>query len=60
MGKSNEIKIIPELLEILVIKGALASVDAMGPKHAIAATIATKEADSVPALTANSPLSTSA
>lgn len=52
-GKSNEIKAIPELLEMLAIKGAIVSIDAMGAQKAIAATIAAKEADYVLALKGN-------
>ncbi|MDQ6702185.1 MAG: ISAs1 family transposase [Pseudomonadota bacterium] len=44
-GKSNEIKAIPELLEMLAITGAIVSIDAMDTQKAIAATIAVKEAD---------------
>lgn len=52
-GKSNEIKAIPELLEILAIKGAIVSIGAMGTQKAIAAKITGKEADYVLALKGN-------
>ena len=52
-GKSNEIKAIPELLDMLAVKGAIVSVDAMGTQKAIAAKIAAQEADYVLALKGN-------
>lgn len=52
-GKSNEITAIPELLEMLAIKGAIVSIDAMGTQKAIAAKIVEKEADYVLALKGN-------
>lgn len=52
-GKSNEIKAIPELLEMLAIEGAIVSIDAMGTQKAIAAKIPEKEAGYVLALKGN-------
>jgi predicted transposase YbfD/YdcC len=52
-GKSNEITAIPELLDILAIKGAIVSIDAMGTQKAIAARIVEQEADYVLALKGN-------
>jgi predicted transposase YbfD/YdcC len=52
-GKSNEITAIPELLEMLDIKGAIVSIDAMGTQKAIAARIVEKGADYVLALKGN-------
>jgi predicted transposase YbfD/YdcC len=52
-GKSNEIKAIPELLEMLASKGAIVSIDAMGTQKAIVAKITEKEADYVLALKGN-------
>jgi predicted transposase YbfD/YdcC len=52
-GKCNEIKAIPELLDMLAIKGAIVSIDAMGTQKAIAAKIAAQEADYVLALKGN-------
>jgi predicted transposase YbfD/YdcC len=52
-GKSNEIKAIPELLDLLAIKGAIISIDAMGTQKAIAAKIAAQEGDYVLALKGN-------
>lgn len=43
--KSNEITAIPELLEILNIRGCLVTIDAMGCQKAIAKKILDKEAD---------------
>ncbi len=51
--KSNEITAIPELLDLLTIKGATVTIDAMGCQHAIAAKIKDKEADYVLALKGN-------
>ena len=51
-GKSNEITAIPELLDMLAIKGAIVSIDAMGTQKAIAAKIVAQEADYVLALRA--------
>ncbi|MGH6796422.1 MAG: ISAs1 family transposase [Methylocella sp.] len=52
-GKSNEITAIPDLLDMLAIKGAIVSIDAMGTQKAIAAKIAAQEADYVLALKGN-------
>jgi predicted transposase YbfD/YdcC len=52
-GKSNEITAIPELLDMLAIKGAIISIDAMGTQKAIAEKIIEKEADYVLALKGN-------
>jgi predicted transposase YbfD/YdcC len=52
-GKSNEITAIPELLEMLAIKGAIISIDAMGTQKTIAEKIVEKEADYVFALKGN-------
>jgi hypothetical protein len=52
-GKSNEIKAIPELLDMLAIKSAIISIDAMGTQKAIAGKIAAQEADYVLALKGN-------
>lgn len=52
-GKSNEITAISELLEMLDIKGAIVSIDAMGTQKAIAARIVEKGADYVLALKGN-------
>jgi predicted transposase YbfD/YdcC len=52
-GKSNEITAIPELLDMLAVKGAIVSIDAMGTQKAIAAKILAKEADYVLALKGN-------
>ena len=45
--KSNEITAIPKLLEILSLKGAIVTIDAMGCQKEIAKTIIKKEADYV-------------
>jgi predicted transposase YbfD/YdcC len=52
-GKTNEITAIPDLLEMLAIKGAIISIDAMGTQKAIAAKIVDQEADYVLALKGN-------
>jgi len=52
-GKSNEIKAIPELLEMLAIKSAIVSIYAMETQKAIAAKIVEQEADCVLALKGN-------
>jgi len=44
-GKSNEITAIPQLLEILELKGCIVTIDAMGCQTAIAKTILEKGAD---------------
>lgn len=51
--KSNEIVAIPHLLELLTIKGATVTIDAMGCQREIAAKIVAKEADYVLALKGN-------
>jgi predicted transposase YbfD/YdcC len=51
--KSNEIKAIPELLNLLSLKGTIVSIDAMGCQTAIAEKIVSKEADYVLALKGN-------
>ncbi len=52
-GKSNEITAIPELLDMLTLKGALASIDAMGTRKEIAGRIVDKGAHYVLALKGN-------
>ncbi len=49
-GKSNEITAIPELLDMLNLKGAIVSIDAMGTQKEIAQRIIDKGADYVLAL----------
>jgi predicted transposase YbfD/YdcC len=51
--KSNEITAIPELLNLVDIKGAIITIDAMGTQKAIAAEIVEGEADYVLALKGN-------
>ena len=51
--KSNEITAIPELLELLEIKGCLITIDAMGCQRAIAKKIVKKEADYLLAVKGN-------
>jgi len=51
--KSNEITAIPELLELLNIKGCILTIDAMGCQKKIAAKIVDKDADYVLALKGN-------
>lgn len=51
--KSNEITAIPKLLEILELKGAIISIDAMGTQKDIAEKIINKEADYILALKNN-------
>ena len=53
--KSNEIKAVPELLELLYLKGCIVTIDAMGTQKEIAAGIREKEADYVLALKDNQP-----
>ncbi len=43
--KSNEIRAIPRLLEVLALKGCLVTIDAMGTQKEIVSTIVTQEAD---------------
>jgi predicted transposase YbfD/YdcC len=52
-GKSNEITAIPELLDMLALKGAIVTIDAMGTQKDIAAKIVEQEADYVLALKGN-------
>lgn len=51
--KSNEITAIPALLDLLLLKGCIVTIDAMGCQTDIAATIVEKEADYVLALKEN-------
>jgi predicted transposase YbfD/YdcC len=51
--KSNEITVIPELLRLVDIKGAIVTIDAMGTQRAIAAQIVESKADYVLALKGN-------
>jgi predicted transposase YbfD/YdcC len=51
--KSNEIVAIPALLELLVIEGAVVTIDAMGCQRAIAQKIIDKKADYILALKGN-------
>jgi predicted transposase YbfD/YdcC len=51
--KSNEITAIPELLDVLDIKGGIITLDAMGCQRTIAAKILEKEADYLVTLKAN-------
>lgn len=52
-SKSNEIKAIPELLELLVLKGAIVTIDAMGCQSDIANAILEQKADYMLALKGN-------
>jgi predicted transposase YbfD/YdcC len=52
-GKSNEITAIPELLDMLALKGAIVTIDAMGTQKEIARRIVDKGADYVLALKGN-------
>ena len=52
-SKSNEITAIPQLLEMLDLKGALVTIDAIGCQKAIAEKIVAKEADYVLAVKRN-------
>jgi len=54
-GKSNEIKAIPKLLDLLALSGALVTLDAMGCQKEIASKIREKEADYILALKENQP-----
>ena len=54
-GKSNEITAIPQLLQLLRIKGCLVTIDAIGCQKAIAQTIRDKHADYMLAVKANQP-----
>jgi predicted transposase YbfD/YdcC len=51
--KSNEITAIPELLDLLTVKGSIITIDAMGCQKEIAKKIVAKEADYVLALKGN-------
>ena len=51
--KSNEITAIPELLDLLTVKGSIVTIDAMGCQKEIAKKIGEKEADYVLALKGN-------
>ena len=53
--KSNEITAIPELLDLLHLKGCIVTIDAMGCQQAIAETILAQEADYLLALKGNQP-----
>jgi predicted transposase YbfD/YdcC len=53
--KSNEITAIPELLDALLLKGAIVTIDAMGCQSAIAARIVKAGADYVLAVKGNQP-----
>ena len=53
VDKSNEITAIPELLDLLTVKGAIVTIDAMGCRKEIAKKIVEKEADYVLALKGN-------
>ncbi|NIA16446.1 MAG: ISAs1 family transposase [Nitrospiraceae bacterium] len=52
-AKSNEITAIPELLDLLVLTGAIVTIDAMGTQKDIAAKIRERKADYVLALKGN-------
>jgi predicted transposase YbfD/YdcC len=54
-GKSNEITAIPELLRLLDVSGALVTIDAMGCRKDIAATIRAEGADDLLAVKENQP-----
>jgi predicted transposase YbfD/YdcC len=51
--KSNEITAIPKLLQMLELKGAIVTLDAMGTQKEIAQTIRDREGDYVMALKGN-------
>lgn len=53
--KSNEIKAIPKLLDLLALNGAIVTIDAMGCQKEIAKKIRGKDADYILALKANQP-----
>jgi predicted transposase YbfD/YdcC len=53
--KTNEIKAIPKLLELLDIKGAMVTIDAMGCQKDIAGKIREQEADYLLAVKDNQP-----
>lgn len=52
-GKSNEILVIPALLDMLCLEGALVTIDAMGCQRVIAQKITSKKADYLLALKGN-------
>lgn len=52
-GKSNEITAIPALLELLIVKGCVITIDAMGCQQDIAFAIIEKEADYILAVKDN-------
>ena len=52
-GKSNEIKTIPTLLDLLDIKGSVITIDAMGTQTEIARKIVDSEADYILSLKGN-------
>jgi predicted transposase YbfD/YdcC len=54
-AKSNEITAIPELLDLLALKGCIVTIDAMGCQRAIAQKIIEQKADYVLALKGNQP-----
>jgi predicted transposase YbfD/YdcC len=54
-GKSNEITAIPQLIDLLDLKGCVVTIDAMGCQKDMAARIVAKEADYVLALKENQP-----
>ena len=53
--KTNEITAIPELLELLCLKGCIVTIDAMGTQKAIAKKIIEKEADYILQVKSNQP-----
>lgn len=53
--KTNEIKAIPELLDILCIKGCIVTIDAMGTQKGITEKIIEKEADYILQVKENQP-----
>lgn len=52
-GKSNEISAIPELLELLVLKGCIVTIDAIGCQQSIAEKIVDRQADYILAVKDN-------
>ena len=55
-GKSNEITAIPKLLELIDVKGAVVTIDAMGAQKEIAKTLVNRGADYILALKGNQSL----
>jgi hypothetical protein len=51
--KNNEITVLPRLLDLLVIKGCIVTIDAMGSQKDVAAKVIEKEADYLLALKGN-------